>query len=377
MNESPMRFNRWIIPAIIAAVICTLAYAALSGSSNKELTAYFQKTVSLYPGSSVRVLGVNVGAIDSVTPQGTRVKVTLHYDSSVKLPANVKAVIIAPSVVGDRFVQLTPAYTTGQTLQDNATLQLDHTSDPLELDQIYANIDQLVAALGPNGANKHGALNDLLQQTAKNFNGEGGRFNQTLSDLGRFTKTLDDNKTQFFGSATKLEGFVHSLATNDATVRRFAGDLANVSSLLAGERGDLGTSLTHLASAMGQVASFVRDNKAQLGTTIGDLNNVLGVAVHERAALAEALKDAPLALNNLYLVYDPDIGGLNANAHLDQLLANGLSDPTNFLCALVSANDPSGSLCKTLAGLKLPRAALGGATPRTDPSFGGLVPVTR
>ena len=67
-------------------------------------------TISVYEGSDVRVLGVPVGTVTRVEPTGTDVTVTMAYDDDVKLPADAKAVIIAPSVVGDRYVQLTPAY---------------------------------------------------------------------------------------------------------------------------------------------------------------------------------------------------------------------------------------------------------------------------
>ena len=90
----------------------------------KTLTAEFPRTVSIYQGSDVRVLGVPVGKIDSVTPSGTDVVVTMHYDADVKIPANAKAVIISPSIVGDRFVQLTPAYTGGPVLAER------HHPDP-------------------------------------------------------------------------------------------------------------------------------------------------------------------------------------------------------------------------------------------------------
>ena len=92
------------------------------GGHVKTLTAEFPRTVSIYQGSDVRVLGVPVGKIDSVTPSGTQVIVTMHYDADVQVPADAKAVIISPSIVGDRFVQLTPAYTGGPVLAGGATL---------------------------------------------------------------------------------------------------------------------------------------------------------------------------------------------------------------------------------------------------------------
>ena len=370
---------RWVVPVALTVLVITGLYVLLSGTSGKKLTAYFPRTVSLYKGSDVRILGVKVGSIDSVTPAGAQVQVVMHYDTKIAVPADAKAVIVAPAVVGDRFVQLAwDQPDTSAPMADGAVLQLAQTSAPLELDTIFGNIDTLVQAIGPNGANKNGALNDLLTQTAANFKGEGAQFNQTLNDLGSFTQTLDDNKSQFFGSVQKLEGFTNTLATNDGTVRQFTADLANISSLLADERGDLGNSLKNLATAMGQVKDFVATNKDSLGTTVKSLNGVLGVVVHERDALSEILKTAPLALNNVFLVYDPDVGALNANAHLDSAITGALSGPTATLCALVASNDPTGAACKLIQTLKLPRAAFGQAGATTmDLSLGGLVQVNR
>src|SRR5699024_8026022 len=109
------------------------------------------------------------------------------------VPADAKALIVAPSVVGDRFIQLTPAYQGGPKLEDGAELGLKDTSTPLELDQIYKSLDQLTVALGPDGANSDGALTDLLSVAADNFDGQGKKFNQTITDLGKLTGTLENN----------------------------------------------------------------------------------------------------------------------------------------------------------------------------------------
>ena len=91
----------------------------------------------------MRVLGVPVGKVDSVTPSGTQVVVTMHYDADVQIPADAKAVIVSPSIVGDRFVQLTPAYTGGPDARRRRDPHRDRTAVPLELDQIYSSLDDL------------------------------------------------------------------------------------------------------------------------------------------------------------------------------------------------------------------------------------------
>ena len=369
---------------VLALVVAALVAFVFGGGDQKTLTADFPRTVSLYVGSDVRVLGVPVGKVDSVTPSGTQVIVKMHYDPSVHIPADAKAVIISPSIVGDRFVQLTPAYSGGQVLADGATLQQDHTAVPLELDQIYSSIDDLTTALGPNGANQKGALTDLLDTTAANFGGQGEKFHQTIKSFGRLSGTLADNKDNLFGSVRELEGFVRTLARNDHTVRTFNQSLAQVSTMLKGERGDLAASLHNLGIAMKQVSGFVRDNRAILGKNITGLDQVTSILVKQRRALSETLQDAPLALNNLALTYNPQAGTLDTRANLGELGNQITSDPAVFLCGILEQADQGGQSCdlvKQLLGKKRP-GALAGPSRRTtvyqvDPTLRGLVEVGR
>jgi phospholipid/cholesterol/gamma-HCH transport system substrate-binding protein len=379
------RLTRILVPVtVLVLAIAALASFAFGGSSQRTLTADFPRTVSLYEGSDVRVLGVPVGKVDSVTPSGTRVIVKMHYDADVRLPADAKAVIISPSIVGDRFVQLTPAYSGGQVLADGATLDQDHTAVPLELDQIYSSLDDLTVALGPNGANEKGALTDLLETTARNFGGQGKKFHQTIENFGKLSGTLADNKDQLFGSVRQLEGFVRTLARNDRTVRDFNKTLAQVSGMLEGERGDLAASLHHLGTAMRQVSGFVRENREILGKNIAGLDDVTQILVKQRAALAETLRNAPLALNNLALTYNPQAGTLDTRANLGELGHQITSDPGTFLCGILNQADQGGQSCnviRQILGKNRPAALGGGSTRRTtnltDPTLGGLVEAGR
>src|SRR5215210_7053150 len=153
-----MHLKKIVVPLIVVALLVALAFTWLGGEEPKTLTAHFPRTVSIYEGSDVRVLGVPVGTVDTVTPSGTDVEVTMSYDASVKIPRDAAAVIVSPSIVGDRVVQLTPVWTEGPVLADGATLEADRTAGPLELDQVYQSLDDLTVALGPNGANAEGAL---------------------------------------------------------------------------------------------------------------------------------------------------------------------------------------------------------------------------
>jgi phospholipid/cholesterol/gamma-HCH transport system substrate-binding protein len=382
-----MDLKKIVVPVIVVALLAAAAWTfLLGGSETKTLTAHFPRTISIYEGSDVRVLGVPIGTVDTVTPSGTDVTVTMSYDAGVKVPEGAKAVIVSPSIVGDRFVQLTPVYTGGEVMKDGATLDADKTAVPLELDQIYQSLDDQTVALGPNGANAKGALTDLLVTTAAHFGGQGAKFHQTIQDFSKLTGTLDDNKEELFGSAKALEGFIHTLAANDSTVRKFNRSLASVSTMLAGERDELSASLRHLAVAMKEVSGFVAENKELLGSNIKGINRVAKVLVKQRDALAEILTAGPVALNNLALTYNPQSGTLDTRANLQMLGDQITSDPAAFLCGIVGQADTSGDVCSTITDVlgKLPAAPRAGALSggvrapeEFDPSLGGLVEVDK
>ena len=343
-----MDLKKVVVPAIVVALLVATAFTFLGGEERKTLTAHFPRTISIYEGSDVRVLGVPIGTVDTVTPSGTDVTVTMSYDAEVKVPEDAKAVIVSPSIVGDRFVQLTPVWTDGPVLDDGATLQTDRTAVPLELDQIYQSLDDLTVALGPNGANAKGALTDLLETTAANFGGQGAKFHQTIQDLSQLTGTLDDNKEELFGSAEALEGLIRTLARNDSTVRRFNQSLASVSEMLAGERTELAASLRNLAVAMKQVSGFVKENREILGSNIKGLNRVAKVLVKQRGALDEILTAGPVALNNLALTYNPQAGTLDTRANIQELGNQITSDPATLLCGIVNQADQAGEVCDVI-----------------------------
>jgi phospholipid/cholesterol/gamma-HCH transport system substrate-binding protein len=381
-----------VVPVIVLALLAAGAWTflpntLLGGKELKTLTAHFPRTVAIYEGSDVRVLGVPVGTVDTVTPSGTDVVVTMSYDAEVKVPDDAAAVIVSPSVVGDRFVQLTPVYTDGPVLDDGATLEADRTAVPLELDQIYQSLDDLTVALGPNGANAEGALTDLLETTAANFGGQGAKFHQTIEDFSELTSTLDDNKEELFGSAAALEGFIRTLARNDGTVRQFNQSLASVSEMLAGERDELAASLRNLAVAMKQVSGFVKENRELLGSNIKGLNRVAKVLVKQRDALDEILSAAPVALNNLALTYNPQAGTLDTRANLQEIGGQIESDPATFLCGITNQADKPGQVCDAIKDIlddlpAAPRVAAFGQADEWgdvrepdeyDPTLGGLV----
>ncbi|TDD22281.1 MCE family protein [Actinomadura sp. KC06] len=317
---SLIRDHRTRLPAVLVIVAVLLAAVALiptlTGGPTRRITAYFATAIGVYPGSDVRVLGVKVGSIDSIEPLGAQVKVVMRVDEEVDLPSGARAVVIAPNLVSDRYVQLDPAYKGGPKLADGASIDVSRTATPMELDQLYDAVRRFSSDLGPQGVNAQGALSDVIRVGAANLAGNGKALNTTIADLGKASQTLSDSSDDLYATVANLNKFSEMLRANDGRIRLAESQLAEVSGFLAADREELGAALELLARALPQVKDFVEDNRRLLKGNVDKLARITQVLVDQRAALAELLDTAPLLTQNALNAYDPNTRSLMTRGNL-------------------------------------------------------------
>ena len=335
----PRAVSRLIVIAVLTAIGLGVTIYLVLPSGSKSVTARFERAVGLYAGSDVRLHGVKIGRIQKVTPDGDGVLVRMSYRDNVKLPGYgadakvVRAAIIPPSLVSDRYVEFADfASCKGQcpVLADKALIPMNQTASPVELDDIYAALDKLNVSLGPNGANSNGALSDLIDVGAANLNGNGQALGNTVTNLSKAVQTLASSREDLFGTVNNLQVFTDALKANDAQVRRFNDQLDQVTSALADERQSLGEALKNLATALQDVANFVKASGASVHADIVGLKSLTGVLAGQRDALNEILHVAPVALSNLVHAYNPTSGTLDTRANL-----GNIADPA-AICSVLS-----------------------------------------
>lgn len=334
------------VAAVVAVVAVLLAAFVVRGddAQTRTVTAHFPRAVSVYKGTDVRILGVNVGEVTAVIPEGESVRVEMEYDAQYDVPADAQAVVVTPTLVADRFVQLTPVYTEGAKMADDAEIALPDTGVPVELDRIYAALRDLTETLGPNGVNADGTLNHLLEAGANSLDGQGARANRMIHDLSEAAATFGAGSGDLFDTVTALAEFTTTLAQNDKLVRAFIRDLAGVSSQLAAERGELQRALASVADAVGTVEKFVRGNRKALVEDVERLTSIVKTINSEKGNLDDALRIAPVAIGNLVLAYNSESGTIGSRIGI----SGNVWDADGFLCSIVQQSDLPG-ISKNLA----------------------------
>ncbi len=345
LNLADRRQFQFIGLLAVMAVLVAGGIYLVAQPAGRTLTAYFASASAVFEGNSVRILGVPVGTITAVVPEGTQVRVEMQLnDPGLKLPADARAVVISPSLVTGRFVQLTPTYSSGPELADGGVIPLSRTAVPLGVDDLTRTATRLADALGPNGVNKNGALSEVLNVGAANLGGNGQALSDTIRNLGELSGTLADSRKDLFGTVTELQSFTSTIAANDGKVREFNGRLEDVAGFLAGERTDLAAAVSELSVALGEVAAFVGDNREVLKSNVDELTDVTAVLVARQKALAEILDIAPAALSNLANTYNGSSGTLDTRANINELTL----PPIVLICEALKRGTPQ-DLPKTLS----------------------------
>ncbi|MFD6451179.1 MCE family protein [Nocardia sp. NPDC060220] len=332
--------RKMLVSSAIAGILVALAvvsYVIVPRITDKAIVAYFPAAVGLYPGDDIRILGVTVGVVDRIEPEGTRVAVHLTLDQRWKLPADAQAVVVSPTLVTARFVQLTPAYAGGPELPDGGSIPEERTAVPVEWDKIKEQLTRLAKRLGPQSG-EPGSLGEFVTDAAGTMRGNGATFNSTLANLARATTTLSDGRTDLFAAVRNLSVLVDALSQSHAQIVAFGDRLASVSELVATSETSLGDTLADLDLAVADLRAFVEENRAGISDTVDKLGGATQVLVDRRRDLEQVLHASPTVLANLENIYQPAQNSLTG-----ALAMTNFANPVQFICSAIAAAGEQGA----------------------------------
>lgn len=317
----------------------------------KTITAYFTSTTAIYPGDEVQVAGVKVGSITGIEPEGAQVKMTLHVDPNVAIPAGAKAVIVAQNLVAARYVELAPAYrSSGPTMSDGAVIPVERTAIPVEWDEVKAQLMRLATDLGPTSKVSTPAVARFIDSAADALAGNGDKLRQALAQLSGVGRILARGSGNIVDIIKDLQIFVTALRDSNTEIVQFQERFATLTSVLNESRSDLDAALSNLSTAIGDVRRFIAETGDKTSEQVARLADVTQNLVDHHVDIENILHVAPNAIANFYNIYNPDTG-----LNYGDFVVNNLSNPTFSVCTAlqsienITANE-SGKLCSEYLG---------------------------
>lgn len=297
----------------------------------QTIVANFSSATGLYPGDDVRIAGVKVGTIRSISPQPDHAVVTLDVDHGVRVPADAKAVIVAQNLVAARYVQLAPLYRSGEPLMpDQGYIPQERTAEPVEWDEVKTQLSRLATELGPDTTLSTSSIGRFIETTADAMDGNGEKLRQTFAQLSQLARILSDGSGDIVATIENLQTFVTALRDSSDDIVVFQDRLSTFSTMLNDSRSDLDAAMSELAVAVGEVQRFIAGTRDKTAEQVQRLANVTQVLADHRIDVENILHVAPTAFANAYNILNPNVPGA-----IGTFILTNFSNPVQFLCGAI------------------------------------------
>ena len=128
----------------------------------------------------------------------------MKVDQDVPVPEDANALLVAQSLVAERFIQLTPAYTGGEELPDGGTIPVERTAVPVEWDGVKEQLMKLSTALSPAPGEETGPMGDFVDSADAMFEGNGHEIRDALAEVSHTMSIMSDGRENLFTTLKNL-----------------------------------------------------------------------------------------------------------------------------------------------------------------------------
>lgn len=277
--------------AIIMAVLTTFLFFIFGQYQTGATTGYsavFNDVSRLKSGDTVRVAGIRVGTVNSVSLRPDK-KVVVKFDADRSLPLTdgTKAAVRYLNLVGDRYLELIDGPGSTKRLPAGAQIPVDRTSPALDLDLLLGGLKPVLRGLNAQDVN---ALTSSIIQV---FQGQGGTLESLLSKTTSFTNALADNKEVV---QQVIDNLNTVLATIDKEGGKFSGTIDRLQRLvteLAADRDPIGAAIDSLDRGTASLADLLTKARPPLRGDVDQLNRLAPLLDDHKTHIEAGLIKAP------------------------------------------------------------------------------------
>jgi len=235
-----------LLAAAAIVTLCMLAFEQAFTPFDYVTVHVARAGLQLLPGSDVKVRGIIVGSVDTITSDGDGATLRLRLDPAKarSLPTNVTVRMLPKTLFGEKYVDLVlPAHPADTRLHDGQVIAMDQTRPTLEIDQALNDLLPLLRTVPPV------QLNHTLTALATALSGRGTELGQTIEQLDGYLRSFNPQLPQLAHDMTALDAVSHVYADAAQRLLRVLGNLTVTSNTIIDERQQLSAFLDDVTGA--------------------------------------------------------------------------------------------------------------------------------
>ena len=248
-----------------------------TGEDPMTITVEFADVLDLVPKSSVKVNDVTVGQISDIDldSESNTAMVTIELRGDTELPDNAIAELRQTSLLGEKFVALSPGPTDSQELlADGDEIPIERTGRNPEVEEVFGALSLLL-----NGGGV-AQLKTIVSELNKTFEGREDTAKSVLAQIEIFMGQLDDNKADIVDAIESLNRLALGVRAQQRSIDAALEELPSSLQSLDRQRDDLVRMLQALNRLSGVGTRVILRSKdvtiqalRQLAPTLTELAN--------------------------------------------------------------------------------------------------------
>jgi len=288
------RLAIFVAICLLAIVGSLMVFAQLRFQEEQAYKAEFTTVSGLESGNFVRIAGVEVGKVKSIsiTPDAVAM-VEFSTDDTVVLTEGTRALIRYDNLIGGRYLELQEGAGGIKRLEPGQTIPLDRTEPALDLDALIGGFRPLFRALDPE------KVNALSGQLIQAFQGQGATISSFLAQTAAFTNTLADRDELIGQVIVNLNGVLGSLGDQSDQVKRAVGSLSELVEGLEARKSEFADGLARIGVSTGILANLVEEVRPPLPKVVHETDRTAGIVVADHDYVDNLLNTLPDAYQAL------------------------------------------------------------------------------
>lgn len=288
MRIKPLKERNPVLVGITGLVLVALiAFLAFNANSlpfiggGTGYTAYFSEDAGLLPGNDVRVAGVTVGHVSSVTLAGDSVRVGFVVKGTWVGNESTVAIDIE-TILGTKYLALDPL---GGSAQDPGTaIPESRTTSPYDVTQAFNELSTTFQQLDTTQvANALNAISQTFANTPPSVH-------QALTGLASLSQAIDSQNTQIAQLLQGTDQISGTLAGESGEFQTLINDGSQLLAELQQQQSAIGSLLTGTEALATQLSGLVKEDNAEIGPMLNKLGQVTTVLVQNQSNLNQALQ---------------------------------------------------------------------------------------
>src|ERR1700723_1615453 len=188
LRPTIVKFGAFAFVMVVLTVSLFFIFGQYRTGSTTGYSALFTDVSRLKEGQTVRVAGVRVGTVNSVSLQpDKKVVVKFDADRNIVLTEGSRAAVRYLNLVGDRYLDLIDGPGSTKRLPAGGQIPVSRTAPALDLDLLLGGLKPVTQGLNARDVN---ALSNGLLQV---FQGQGGTLDSLFTKTTSFSNALADN----------------------------------------------------------------------------------------------------------------------------------------------------------------------------------------